>query len=691
MLRTKLEMIYAYQRRIDAKKCLREAQVLEKQLKGLEYPWMEAQLALEQSICGGMTGKFDVGRRALDSAIEISGAADYGILKLRTVGMQASYFTDTGNTVAAWNEDLKGLAQYWDGIYPYQRAFQFYSDLAISAQKENFWHLAAMFQREAAAMISRTPNRSVAAMAWNRYGTYAEMAGLSSEAATGFQQSDRLFDQLSPDKVNLVYRLDCELNRAMAETAVGNIESPLKRLTLMHPEVLQVDDKTVLKHYYQTLGTLRLRQGDFTAAKDSLEMASNLSRASLPSLKNDHERFAWEQDAAVIYHGLVEVLFRGQYDPDAAFREWKSYHAALFGANQPSNRNTRLLPDLRDKGSVFPRFLKNVALITYVQLSHGVAIWVTDAGGKTRSKWTDVEEASLSRLANQFIAECSDPHASLSKLQEDGRTLYQLLIEPVAEYIKHDQLLLVETDGAITNIPVQALVDATGNFLGLEHPIVLSQGAEQSTAWDHLVITRRMRALVVGDPVLSPELISSFPPLSHAKQEAEFVSGLFHTPLLLVKKEATLQAVKDGLERIELFHFAGHAVSTPSGGWLLLAGSTTADVLDSRILEQLSRKSRKVVVMSSCSTETGAAAVIHPEGLAHTFLANGVLEVVASRWNVDSDVTQRFMEKFYPSLLQGKPVPAALKDASVFIHSQPGTSHPYYWAPFNVYVGGSGR
>jgi len=97
-----------------------------------------------------------------------------------------------------------------------------------------------------------------------------------------------------------------------------------------------------------------------------------------------------------------------------------------------------------------------------------------------------------------------------------------------------------------------------------------------------------------------------------------------------------------------------------------------------------------LAVISSCSPETGEEDIINPDGLARAFLVSGVTEVVASHWNVDSSTTQSFMEKFYQSLLSGSSVPAALQDASIRIKGQPATSHPYYWAAFNVYVGGSG-
>jgi CHAT domain-containing protein len=671
---------------------LAAAYSLEQQLRGLEYRWIEAQLALEEAICQGMIGNFEVGREALDRAVAIAEASNYGVLGLRALGMRASYYTDAGNTADAWSNDMEGLVRYWDGRYPHQRAFQFYSDLAISAQKRSRWHLAAMLQREAASMISRTPNRSVEAMAWNRYGAFAEMAGMSLEAEAAFRRADALFDSLPGGKANRLYRLDCELNRAMTETARGGLEKPLERLAAIQAQIPLIDDYTVRKHFYQTLGTLQLRRGAFAASKAAFETALQLSRASLPSFKNDRERLAWEQDAAVIYRGLVDVLFRGQHDPKTAQAQWKSYHELLFAAGKRDRVKGIHRPFSRRRQS-HPgnHVLRDISVITYAQLPDGIVIWLTDAQSKVTARWVDAKEPDLNLLARRFTAECSNPSAPLARLQEDGRSLYQLLIAPVAGSIGQTTLLVIETDGILTDVPMQALVDNAGNFLGLEHAMVVSQGTGAHVpSWHSDGVRAHIRTLVVGDPLLDASLAPSFPPLPNARQEAEFVSGLFPGSQLLIRKDATPQAVKQGLTQTELFHFAGHAVFTPSGGRLLLAGPSAANALDYQDLEQVHCQRCQLAVISSCSTETGEDDIINPDGLARAFLVSGVTEVVASRWSVDSSATQSFMEKFYQSLLSGSSVPAALQVASIRIKGQPATSHPYYWAAFNVYVGGSG-
>jgi hypothetical protein len=57
--------------------------------------------------------------------------------------------------------------------------------------------------------------------------------------------------------------------------------------------------------------------------------------------------------------------------------------------------------------------------------------------------------------------------------------------------------------------------------------------------------------------------------------------------------------------------------------------------------------------------------------------------VVASLWSVDDRATAELMKQFYANMLQRGMGPArALREAQIYIRSQPGWSAPYYWAGF---------
>jgi CHAT domain-containing protein len=65
-------------------------------------------------------------------------------------------------------------------------------------------------------------------------------------------------------------------------------------------------------------------------------------------------------------------------------------------------------------------------------------------------------------------------------------------------------------------------------------------------------------------------------------------------------------------------------------------------------------------------------------------LEAGVPDVVASRWNVDSEATRQLMNFFYRQLLAGHDVSSSLRAAQKELAAKPGMAHPYYWAAFGV-------
>lgn len=668
MIRAQLEEIYSFQRQADSGRCMSRAAAVSRALAGKSYPWARAQLALELSICSTMRGNFVAARRHVDLSIQIARQSGMGVLELRAIGIRAALFTTMGNSISAWSENRAGLIRYWEGSYPEQRAFQFYSDLSFVAEKEGHWHLAAALARDAAQAISRTSNRSAAAMAWHRYGALAQSAGFSNSALEAFHRATIIFDSLPQNDTTKIYRLDCEIHLSALEASRGYVDNPLQRLHAVRSQVENISNLTIRQRFYKTLGILQLQSGDLQAAEATFSSAIAGSELAFRSLKSDNERLAWKQETSEIYRGLIELLFR-RGEHAAALRLWRQGRIFSLNGRMVEARPRPLLP-----GEI---------VLSYAQLPDGIALWITDANN-VEAHWIDASGPIIQSLVEKFLEECSDPNSSILLLKQDGYQLYRLLIEPIADRLAPEQCLLLEMDGWLARVAFPALSDRNGRYLGQGHSIVTSIGQRNLPAvWQHWTINRRQHALIVGAPTLLPELSSAFPPLSDAQSEAQFISELFDKPTLLVKNSATLAAVQRKLKQAEIFHFAGHALFTSGGGGLLLADQDSNYILDGTHLDLIWPK---LVVLSACSTGTGEPGTINPEGMVRAFLSSGASQVVAARWSVDSVVTGKFMETFYQAMFQKKPSFLALQEAAADVMNHPPTAHPYYWASFNLYV-----
>jgi CHAT domain-containing protein len=164
---------------------------------------------------------------------------------------------------------------------------------------------------------------------------------------------------------------------------------------------------------------------------------------------------------------------------------------------------------------------------------------------------------------------------------------------------------------------------------------------------------------------------------------------MFTGAKVLSGKASTVEALESSRAGIEIFHFAGHSVSTGSDAALLLAAS--GDGRNGRLLKSSQLLGQdwsrcSLAVLAACSTGTGERnGFVNPESLVRAFLNAGAGRVVASRWNVDTQATAGFMRDFYQSVLSGMLPSAALRDAAETLRKNPATAHPYYWAAFQLF------
>jgi len=285
----------------------------------------------------------------------------------------------------------------------------------------------------------------------------------------------------------------------------------------------------------------------------------------------------------------------------------------------------------------------------------------------------------------RFQRLCSDRNSDIATLHTTGRALYDLLIGPVEERLASGRTIVFEPDDFLEDIPWEALVDPSAHYL-LERSPIFWEPALYRTM--HLrptsAITKDAQALIVSVSAAKEEGLT---PLVDADIEAQTVANGFQSAHWLQGTSATLSAIRKEIRGSAVFHFAGHAISSPQRSGLVLA-ETDSDTHLSRLVaaESLSAnetESLQLAVLSACQT-AGESAPGSPgtDNLVESLLHAGVPHVVASRWNVDSRETAEFMKAFYAELLTGNSVSKSIYKARLTLASQSPYAHPYYWAAF---------
>ena len=179
----------------------------------------------------------------------------------------------------------------------------------------------------------------------------------------------------------------------------------------------------------------------------------------------------------------------------------------------------------------------------------------------------------LERTASRFLRECADPSSSTQTIHRDARLLYQWLVAPFAHRLDPARTLVIEPDGAIGAIPIQALMDENSRYVGERFPVTFSGGVVDYLARAGTGSARAMSAVVVAGPTLGTQMSRTFPPLPQTLREGRSVAARFQNSVLLTHAQATLRALEHSRPQAELFHFAGHGFSNATTGASAGAGA----------------------------------------------------------------------------------------------------------------------
>jgi CHAT domain-containing protein len=677
VLRAEFEQIYAIHRSVEsAADCVEKAEDLERDAKAVQYSWILGQAILEQGNCRAQMGDSGLAHRDMTRALLLARSAGYHDLELRAASILANAQTAAGNLLAAWNLGREGLSKYWTGSFPGNRAQQIYFNLVRSAESLALPRTAYVFERAAATAITETPRRRMEAITRAHLAELAVEVDLRGEARAEFERAGRLFDHLQRPS-DRRYRILVELSLAQAELADGAPAAAGRRLELIRPAAERVDATSVRIRFHQVLGDSFALTGKPDAAEAAYRRAIDLSEHQRDTLQGFRERAQLMLVAGKAYRGLIELLWnRG--DQPAALRLWEWFRAA---EGPESQRN----PDFDQRRTQ----LRNESFLTYVILPGGPVAWLFDDRG-IEGRRLNVKADELESVASRFLRECAEPASDRRALQRDARQLYDWLVEPLAYRLDPARTLVIEPDGAVGAIPIQALMDKSLRYVGERFDIAIASGLVDYQFRRAVgPVNSAAKALVIASPALGEEATRTFPPLVGTTREGRSIAKRFRSDLL-IGEQATLHAVEQRRPVTELFHFAGHGFSNGGNGGLLLSPDQSdpeeAGVLDGTRLAQQDWSRCRLAVLSACSTGTGESnGPVNPESLVRGLLWAGVARVVACRWNVDTESGVQFMDQFYNELLSGKTASAALQLAARRLREDQATSHPYFWAGFQSF------
>jgi CHAT domain-containing protein/tetratricopeptide (TPR) repeat protein len=379
----------------------------------------------------------------------------------------------------------------------------------------------------------------------------------------------------------------------------------------------------------------------------------------------------------------------------------------------------------------------------YVIRKRGQVVWVRLGGAAAGSPARPMQERA-EKVRARLVAPGDNWRETYLP---PAQALFRERLAPLVPALEGVEELIVIPSGAMLGVPVEALTDEAGTYVGDRYRVSYSPSA-MLHAWlaeraagkeaPGKEAPREMAALFVGDPPLtapaasgsllrSRPAIAELPRLGGSRQEITNLAPLFRRSTRLLGEDAAERrllalAAASELGGYQVLHFATHALvddEQPERSALVLSQVGLPDPIAAALADQrietglitagdIAREFRleaELVTLSAC--ETGLGKAIGGEGYVgfmHAFFAAGARSQLVSLWNVDDQATQLLMRRFYENWLgahpeprggrasgETMPKPAALREAKEWLRRYRTTwgeqpyEHPYYWAAFILF------
>ena len=279
--------------------------------------------------------------------------------------------------------------------------------------------------------------------------------------------------------------------------------------------------------------------------------------------------------------------------------------------------------------------------------------------------------------------------------------LYRILIEPIEHFLYGAQTICIVPDKTLYHLPFAALFsDRRQKYLIEDYALVTSPSASVYLLCLERARSRQLlkneRLLAIGNPSFDLKANPQLPELIAASREVNSIADNYVHSSVLIADEATEAKVKKEIKQSTIVHLATHGIVDErcwTNSRLLLVNSSVNDGEDGALrayeITEMRLPLTRLVVLSAC--RSGIEGFYQGEGmigLGRAFMAAGVPTVVASLWNVDSEITAMLMTEFHRQLKQ-HPAPQALRNAqlSLLYQTNPQYRHPYFWAAFSTFGG----
>jgi CHAT domain-containing protein len=472
------------------------------------------------------------------------------------------------------------------------------------------------------------------------------------------------------------------------------------KLDLYYWPMLYLLKRDKVSEAFQLLEASRSRTlTDLVLTREKVAFADPSERELYAQLRDLRPKIAGQK---VVYERSVRAM---SVKPNESKDANESNERMLHQIEVLENEHRDLLQKIRTKA---PRLLQLVTadtvplaavqqsaatsgydVLEYAVLESQVIIWhIGKSGVHVGSVFLPHDQ--LRRKVDGLRNTLSNPRVTLDTMA--SRELFLFLVDSMLHHVTTDHLVAVPHE-ELYSVPFQVLQDpADGRYVGERFRVSYAPSAG---------VLQRLHD--IGSLAGSTVLAIADPEQPFMEKEAKTIAGLYPgSKVLALKDRQDKRGIKSHLEQFSggyhVLHLAAHAQfndNEPMLSRILLStpdpkdGKFSADVtLTAAEMFALPLGQTRLVTLSACETgrvaETTVAAGVHAGemlGMPRAILCAGAQAVMLTQWQVDSEATHDWMQRFY---LKARDVSLAeaARQATIYLKAQPRYAHPYYWGAY---------
>ncbi len=561
------------------------------------------------------------------------------------------------------------------------------------------------------------PSRSAEITSWETVGSAYSALGRYRDAQAAFAHALALGERYDvqvrrQDLLNHLARAAMQLGQ------VGRADSLLRRaLHLVEAERAGLSAEVEASRAGTWRETYRLRVSLLLQQQRPAEAFLALDEARARVLRDLRRRRVGDLDPATRHRAdsltasleaLHQRFTEADLDPAERLRlrgeveSLETQRAALFG------ESTAAAPDLgaiqralAARGQVLLTYHLTPPQHAFVLRPDTLLAVPLDGGLDAGRIWALMAEASPLWVDGTGLVSPQDADFALSPL----KTLYDLLVAPVASHLPAGAGLVVVPEGPLARLPFGLLLEdepadryqlRSAPFLLRRHAVSTELAAAllvenrpvPDAASDVVAFGRSDFGGIEADSPLRSAYAGGAPPdLPNVARELGDLRRRFPSATVALDDEATEARFYESLGRARLLHLASHAFvedANPLASYVQLSPDLDGSEDGRLYLYELMQQSldAALVVLSGCRTargrDLGGEGVL---GLQYAVRAAGAGSTLGTLWRVDDAATVELMDHFYAHLTRGERKDVALQRAQLaYLDAHDGLrASPFFW------------